>query len=108
MRIGLLLCDHIEERFAPVTEDYPALFAARFGRFGAAQATPRWRVYDLPAGQFPHREMVRNCGLRCRHMNTITLEDTLLALELKQYEVKLSPEIIAAAKRPIDRMLEIR
>lgn len=55
MRIGLLLCDHIEERFAPVTEDYPALFAARFGQFGAAQATPRWRVYDLPAGQFPHR-----------------------------------------------------
>jgi quinolinate synthase len=41
-------------------------------------------------------------------MNTITLEDTLAALERKQYEVKLSPEIIARAKKPIDRMLQIR
>jgi GMP synthase-like glutamine amidotransferase len=53
MRIGLLQCDHIEDRFAGVSEDYPALFAARFGQFGAAYGTPHWRVYDLPAGQFP-------------------------------------------------------
>ena len=53
MRIGLLMCDHIEDRFAGVSEDYPALFAARFGQFGAAHGTLRWRVYDLQAGQFP-------------------------------------------------------
>jgi quinolinate synthase len=75
---------------------------------------PRYALFtecsmgDNLAAQFPHREMVRSCSLRCRHMNTITLEDTLAALERKQYEVKLSPEIIARAKKPIDRMLQIR
>lgn len=63
---------------------------------------------DNLAGQFPHREMVRSCSLRCKHMNTITLEDTLAALERKQYEVKLAPEIIRRAKLPIDRMIGIR
>jgi quinolinate synthase len=63
---------------------------------------------DNLAAQFPNREMVRSCSLRCKHMNTIRLEDTLAALERKQYEVKLSPEIIARAKQPIDRMLAIR
>jgi GMP synthase-like glutamine amidotransferase len=54
MRIGLLLCDHIDERFAEWTDDYPALFAARFGQVGRGKASPTWRVYDLPAGEFPH------------------------------------------------------
>jgi len=63
---------------------------------------------DNLAGQFPHREMVRACGLRCKHMNEITLEDTLAALELRRYQVELHPEIIARAKQPIDRMLAIR
>lgn len=63
---------------------------------------------DNLAAQFPHREMVRSCSLRCKHMNTITLDDTLAALERKQFEVKLAPEIIARAKQPIDRMIGIR
>jgi quinolinate synthase len=63
---------------------------------------------DNLAAQFPHREMVRSCSLRCQHMNTITLEDTLAALERKQYEVKLSAEIIDRARQPIDRMIAIR
>ena len=63
---------------------------------------------DNLAAQFPHREMVRSCSLRCQHMNTITLEDTLAALERKQYEVKLSSEIIDRARQPIDRMIAIR
>lgn len=63
---------------------------------------------DNLAAQFPHREMVRSCSLRCRHMNTITLEDTLASLERRQYEVKLPADIIARAKLPIDRMLSIR
>ncbi|MBX3176307.1 MAG: quinolinate synthase NadA [Candidatus Hydrogenedentes bacterium] len=63
---------------------------------------------DNMAGQFPHREMIRSCNLRCQHMNQITLEDTLAALQKIQYKVELDGAIIQAAKKPIDRMLEIR
>lgn len=63
---------------------------------------------DNMAGQFPNREMIRSCNLRCQHMNQITLEDTLAALQKIQYKVELDPAIIQAAKKPIDRMLEIR
>jgi len=63
---------------------------------------------DNIAAQFPHREMVRACSLRCKHMNLITLEDTLGALENEQYQVMLDPELIKRARKPIDRMLELR
>jgi len=63
---------------------------------------------DNLAGQFPNREMVRACSLRCRHMNQITLEDTLEALEKVQFKVELPAPIIERARKPIDRMLEIR
>lgn len=63
---------------------------------------------DNIAAQFPHREMVRACSLRCKHMNLITLEDTLEALEKEQYQVLLDPEVIERARKPIDRMLELR
>ena len=63
---------------------------------------------DNLAGQFPERDMVRSCSLRCRHMNQITLEDTLEALQKLQYQVELDPDIIARARQPIDRMLSIR
>ena len=63
---------------------------------------------DNLAAQFPHREMVRSCSLRCRHMNQITLEDTLVGLQKLQYQVELTSDIIERAKKPIDRMLEIR
>ncbi len=63
---------------------------------------------DNMAGQFPHREMIRSCNLRCQHMNQISLEDTLLALQKIQYKVELDDAIIQGARKPIDRMLEIR
>jgi quinolinate synthase len=63
---------------------------------------------DNLAGQFPHREMIRSCNLRCKHMNQISLEDTLEALQKIQYKVELDEAIIQAARKPIDRMLEIR
>lgn len=75
---------------------------------------PRYALFtecsmgDNLAGQFPHREMVRSCSLRCRHMNQITLEDTLAALQQIQYKVELDADIIARAKSPIDHMLAIR
>ena len=63
---------------------------------------------DNMAGQFPEREMVRFCSLRCRHMNQITLEDTLEALVKGQYKVELDQEIIEHGREPIDHMLAIR
>jgi quinolinate synthase len=75
---------------------------------------PRYALFtecsmgDNMAGQFPHREMIRSCNLRCQHMNQVSLEDTLLALQKIQYKVELDEATIAGAKKPIDRMLEIR
>ena len=63
---------------------------------------------DNLAAEFPNREMVRACSLRCKHMNLITLGDTLAALEKIQYRVELPEDIIAKSKLPIDRMLDIR
>ncbi len=63
---------------------------------------------DNLAAEFPEREMVRACSLRCKHMNLITLQDTLNAMEKMQYKVELSQDIIERAKLPIDRMLAIR
>ncbi|MBP8131227.1 MAG: quinolinate synthase NadA [Candidatus Hydrogenedentes bacterium] len=63
---------------------------------------------DNLVAEFPHREMVRACSLRCQHMNQVTLEQTLEALQHTQYEVELDPEVIERARLPIDRMLAIR
>lgn len=75
---------------------------------------PRYALFtecsmgDNLAAEFPHREMVRACSLRCKHMNTITLEDTLRSLEKLEYQVHLDEEIIRRARTPIDRMISIR
>lgn len=63
---------------------------------------------DNLAAEFPHRNMVRACTLRCKHMNYITLEDTLAALEKVQYKVELPDDLIKRAHKPIQRMIEIR
>ena len=63
---------------------------------------------DNIAAEFPHREMVRACSLRCKHMNVITLEQTLASLQNLQYRIELPEEIIEQARVPIDRMLAIR
>lgn len=75
---------------------------------------PRYALFtecsmgDNLAAEFPHREMVRACSLRCKHMNTITLEDTLDGLRNLRYQVNLDGEIIQRARKPIDRMISIR
>ena len=75
---------------------------------------PRYAIFtecsmgDNLAAQFPHREMVRACSLRCKYMNLITLEDTLEGLRKLQYQVELEPDIINRALKPIDRMISIR
>jgi len=55
----------------------------------------------------PDKEMLRLCSVRCPHMNTITLRDTLLALQKNQYVVDVPEDIRVRAKRAVDRMLEL-
>ncbi len=62
---------------------------------------------DNIAAALPNREMLRLCSIRCPHMNEITLEDTLAALEQTQYVVELPEEVRVRALRSVERMLEI-
>jgi len=63
---------------------------------------------DNVAAEYPDKEILRMCSVRCPHMNQITLEDTLEALQKMQYAVELDPEVVKRARIPIDRMLSIR
>ena len=62
---------------------------------------------DNIAAENPHREMLRLCSIRCPHMGEITLEDTLKALELDQYEVTVPEDIRRRALASVERMLAI-
>ena len=62
---------------------------------------------DNIAAENPDKEMLRLCSVRCPHMNEITLEDTLAALQNTQYVVELDEEVRKKALRAVERMLEI-
>lgn len=62
---------------------------------------------DNIAADNPDKEMLRLCSVRCPHMNQITLEDTLNSLRYSQYVIDVPPEIIARAKKAVERMLTI-
>ena len=55
----------------------------------------------------PGKDVLRLCSVRCPHMNQITLQDTLVALQEMQYEVTVPGGVAAKAKASIDRMLEM-
>ncbi|MDH3215638.1 MAG: quinolinate synthase NadA [Candidatus Krumholzibacteria bacterium] len=55
----------------------------------------------------PEKDMLRLCSVRCPHMNEITLEDTLEALQKTQYVIEVPEDIRVRAKRAVDRMVEI-
>ncbi len=62
---------------------------------------------DNIAADSPDKEMVRLCSIRCPHMNEITLDETLAALQLNQYEVDVPPAIAERARASLERMIEI-
>jgi len=62
---------------------------------------------DNIAASNPDKEMLRLCSVRCPHMNQITMEDTLKALQLNQYEVTVPEEIRIRAVRSVERMIAI-
>ena len=55
----------------------------------------------------PEKEMIRLCSIRCPHMNQITLEDTLKALQKTRYVVDVPEDIRRRAAQSVERMIEI-
>ena len=62
---------------------------------------------DNIAAENPDKEMIRLCSIRCPHMNQITLEDTLKALQKTQYVVDIPEDIRKQAAKSVERMIEI-
>jgi len=62
---------------------------------------------DNIAAANPEKEMLRLCMVRCPHMNTITMEDTLKALKLDRYIIDIPEDIRVRAERSVKRMIEI-
>ena len=62
---------------------------------------------DNIAAENPDKEMLRLCSVRCPHMNEITLEDTLSALQKTQYVIELDEEIRLKALQAVERMIAI-
>jgi quinolinate synthase len=62
---------------------------------------------DNIAASNPDKEMLRMCSVRCPHMNEITLEDTLEALQKTQHKIEIPEDIQARARIALDRMLAI-
>ena len=62
---------------------------------------------DNVAGANPHKEMLRLCSVRCPHMNEITLEQTLRALEQDWQRIEVPEPIRRRASRAIERMLAV-
>ena len=59
------------------------------------------------AAVHPEKYMLRQCRVRCPHMEEITLEGTLAALQHLQYEVTIDEKIRIKAERSVQRMIEI-
>ncbi len=62
---------------------------------------------DNIAAANPDKEMLRLCMVRCPHMNTITMEDTLEALKQDRYIIEIPEDIRVRAERAVKRMIEI-
>ncbi|MGB2964097.1 MAG: quinolinate synthase NadA [Anaerolineales bacterium] len=62
---------------------------------------------DNIAAANPDKELLRLCTVRCPHMNTITMEDTLAALQHDQYEIQVPESIRLRAARSVERMIAI-
>jgi len=62
---------------------------------------------DNIAAANPRKEMLRLCTVRCPHMNEITLEMTLAALERTRYVVEVPEETRRRALAAVERMIAI-
>jgi quinolinate synthase len=62
---------------------------------------------DNVAASHPEKQMLRLCSVRCRHMSSITLENTLESLRRRQHVIDVPEEIANRARRAVERMLAI-
>jgi len=62
---------------------------------------------DNIAAENPEKDMLRLCMVRCPHMNTITMEDTLNALKYNRYVIEVPEDVRLRAERAVQRMIEI-
>ncbi len=62
---------------------------------------------DNIAAANPEKDMLRLCMVRCPHMNTITMEDTLNALKFNRHVIEVPEDIRIRAARSVQRMIEI-
>jgi quinolinate synthase len=62
---------------------------------------------DNIAAANPDKEMLRLCSVRCPHMNEISLEETLLALQRTQYVIEVPEDIRRRAYTAVERMIAI-
>lgn len=62
---------------------------------------------DNIAAANPDKEMLRLCMVRCPHMNTITLEDTLASLQRMRYVIEVPEDIRCRAAESVERMIAI-
>jgi quinolinate synthase len=51
--------------------------------------------------------MLRMCSVRCPHMNQITMENTLQALQTNKIDIHVPEEIRVRAVRAVERMIAI-
>lgn len=62
---------------------------------------------DNIAASNPDKTFLRMCSVRCPHMNLITMENTLHALQTGQIEITVPEEIRIKAVRAVERMIAI-
>ncbi len=62
---------------------------------------------DNIAALHPELDFIRPCNL-CPHMKRITLPKIRRALETLRHEVTIDPAVASAARRSVERMLEVR
>jgi len=62
---------------------------------------------DNIAAANPDKTMLRLCSVRCPHMNQITMENTLHALQTNQIEIHVPEDIRVRAVRTVERMIAI-
>jgi quinolinate synthase len=62
---------------------------------------------DNVAAENPDKTMLRMCSVRCPHMNQITMENTLEALQKTQYIIEVTEDIRVRAYQAVERMLHI-
>jgi quinolinate synthase len=82
-------------------------------RYVASTNAPRYLILtecsmgDNIAAANPEKNMLRMCSVRCPHMNQISMENTLHALQTNQIEIHVPEEIRVRAVRAVERMIAI-